>query len=100
MNNPASFVHVPIVLAIENGTHRQRMAAVCEEIGFQPEQIGSANLIYHLTHEQFATSLVILDTEPQICLQVQKWPHERSRFNRFRDMRPTLSEIGWKGVRQ
>lgn len=66
-----ALVHVPFVLAIENETHRLQMVDIFAELGYQPEQVGSASLIYHLTREQFANSWVILDTNDDIAWLVQ-----------------------------
>ena len=74
--------HTPVVLAIENDGHRQRMVAVCEEIGVLPEQVGGASLIYRLTREQFATSLVLLDTDDDVACLVQSVnDYHRSPFH-------------------
>jgi tetratricopeptide (TPR) repeat protein len=59
------------VLAVQNGTFREQLAALIKEIGFNLEVIGAPGAIRQLTCEQHAKSWVILDTEDDVASLVQ-----------------------------
>jgi tetratricopeptide (TPR) repeat protein len=62
---------VPIVLGVQNEAFRERLAALMQEIGYDVERVGSPDVVYQLTREQYSKSWVLLDTEDDVAWLVQ-----------------------------
>ena len=71
MNTTGRQSSVPIVLAVENEAFREHLSVLVQKIGYDVEQVARPDIIHQLTPDQYAKTLVIIDTEDDVAWLVQ-----------------------------